>query len=318
MRLNFVSKFLGDFTINTVRDLKIRDDFDKIYYECSKPLFSSNDFGLLDYDYQFWYNRALQFGEDVKKTHPHSEAIKKIDKTIEKMAILDTANGIINNLLSLILIASGLVGFGLFFIFGFKLSDIIGILISFATCLALVIFCVALLLRLLKHTLIFRSDLWKTITRRLIITQNQLEKKYTTPEKIFVANIWNNSLKSKASLSVLFFFALFKKFFPSLYEILIFSSVLILPICVPNYIKNQNRLELELNMSHEFKTHFGIILEKIRENFGERINKFMICVTIITTILLIISLIAYPNWILIVIEILIIIFGLNDYRVTHK
>jgi hypothetical protein len=97
-RYNILSKYLGDYTIKSVRELKIRDDFDAIYYECSKPLFASNDFGLLDYDYQFWYDRALQFGEDIKKNKPHLETIEIIDKILKKIDLFDTFNDLIDKL----------------------------------------------------------------------------------------------------------------------------------------------------------------------------------------------------------------------------
>ncbi len=318
MRLNKFSKYLGDYTINSVRDLKIQKDFNEIYYECSKPLFSSNEFGLLNYDYKFWYDRAAQFGEDIKKNNPHSDAIKKIDTIIEKIEVFDAFNNIINNILFGILLLSGFLGFGLVILFGFKLSGIVEIIISFISVIALVVFLGVILLHRVKDSLIFRRDLEKTIMRRLIITPKQLEKDYTTNEKIFVANIWNNSLKNKSSLSVLFFFTIFKKWFPNLYQIFLFTACQNLPTCVPNFIRTQNNKELKRCLIITFKNHFKEIVGKIIEKFGAKIQSFVLCITIFTIFLLILSVITLQNWIVIAIEFFIITIGIIDLFFSRK
>nr|WP_319375295.1 hypothetical protein [uncultured Methanoregula sp.] len=308
-RLNFLSKYLGDYTIKAVRKLKIRDDFDRIYYECSRPLFASNDFGLLNYDYQFWYERAIQFGTNVKANNPNSEAIKTIETIVKKIDFIDAINDIIDNLLNLILIISGLFGIAILILFGFSFSGIFQSLLSIITIISVIIFCITLFLRISKKVLIFERDLEKTVTRRLIISKDDLDKNYSNIDKIFIANVWNNSLKNYSSLSVLFFFVFFKKWLPNLYEVLILALCLVIPECIPEYFIDHNKRKLIICMFKGFFfRHWTEINQEIIERFSERIQLWSSVITGFFIILLIISF-AYQNWTAIYIESIVIFLG---------
>jgi hypothetical protein len=204
---------------------------------------------------------------------------------------------------------------GLFYFFGFSLNGIPEIIIAVIEAISLIIFCISLFLTLflliIKKGLIFDRDLKKIVTRKLIISRAELDKNYTTLEKIFVANIWNNSLKSESSLSMLFFLGIFKNWYPNLYQILLFSISLVIPACVPDHLRNKNNQEYKKCMKKGFGTHWGEINKKILEKFDNRIRTFTSFIIGFTIILLIISF-AFQTWIVILIEIIIILFGLYD------
>jgi len=65
-----------------------------------------------------------------------------------------------------------------------------------------------------------------------------------------------------------------------------------------------------------FKTHFGEIRDEIMSRCGNKINDFISLVTVLAISALVISCIVFPNWIAILVEIVIIILGLYNF-VSH-
>lgn len=225
---------------------KIRDDYIEIYRACViqddnplRPSFFSQNFRYYHERLLYWRLRAKNL--DVNSSTKNIEEIVDAGESISDLfTLIDSFLTIVAVLTPTLLIISIIE----------KWHPIISLVFLFFA--VLIIF-----LKLYVRLLFFFSDEICYLNKNLVITQDDVKygsKYYGKKDSIIAAYIWNHSLCNYSIIiSIIILLAMkviSKKIYTKIYE----SMVRIIPLYMPEFIKNKSRIKfLKFVITHQGK-----------------------------------------------------------------
>ncbi|MCX6682941.1 MAG: hypothetical protein NTY71_08180 [Methanoregula sp.] len=250
-----ICKFFYNYYTANEKNLHISNDFIQLYTECSKPLFSRSENGVLrQYNHYFWYNRAAgELAEKAIKCEPYKHEIDTINSIIKNIDPIEYVSNLLDGVLFIL---------GLLFLIPLVLliSQPIGIIVIILE------FVVGILL-FIKKILLTKTELLQKINDKFVFDSLKIDKNFRTKEKLFALNVWNNILSKKSTFSTLFIFLLCKLKFPRLYELIFFALMEVTPSLML-YAK-MNGLEKRIRLLIRYREKKPIIDAKRKELFSK-------------------------------------------------